>query len=41
MRVYFVAIDEYYKGKNQRYDQSPVGEAIQEKNAITLQEYGG
>ena len=41
MRVYFVATDEYYRGKNQRYDQSPVGEAIQEKNAITLLEYGG
>jgi len=41
MWVYFVAINEYYRGKNQRYDQTPVGEAILEKNAITLLEYGG
>jgi len=41
MHVYFVAINVYYKGKNQRYDQTLVGEAIKEKNAITLLEYGG
>jgi len=38
MGAYFVAINEYYKGKNQRYGWTAVGEAIKEKDALTLPE---
>jgi len=41
MGAHFVAADEYYRGKNQRYGRTAVGEAIKQKNAIALLEYGG
>jgi len=36
MGAYFVDINEYYKGKNQLYGWTAVGEAIKEKDALTL-----